>query len=152
MIAIAHGRGVIKCLLYKKLNGEMCADFIREHFPSMFANSSNARGKLFLQDGDPSQNSKVSKEAMDSIGCRLFHIPPRSPDLNPIENVFHNIGKGLRQEAFTKKIQKETFQQFVDRARRTCLSYSSEIIDRTIESMPKRIDMVIKNKGQRTKY
>lgn len=152
MVAISHGRGVTKCLLYNKLNGEMCADFIRDHFPSMFSESPNPRGKLFLQDGDPSQNSKVSRDAMDSIGCRLFHIPARSPDLNPIENVFHNIGKKLREDALTKRIEQETFQQFADRARRICLSYPSEVIDKTIESMPKRIDMVIKSKGQRTKY
>lgn len=152
MVAIAHGRGVIKCLLYKKLNGEMCANFIRNHFPAMFADSPNPRGKLFLQDGDPSQNSKVSKVAMDSIGCRLFHIPARSPDLNPIENVFHNIGKILRQDALTNRIEKETFKQFAERAQRICLSYSSDIIDKTIESMPRRINMVIQNKGQRTKY
>ncbi len=152
MVAIAHGKGVIKCFLYEKLNGVMCADFIREHFPSMFQDSANPRGKLFLQDGDPSQNSAPSKEAMESVGCRLFKIPPRSPDLNPIENVFHNIGKKIREDAMTKRIEKETFQQFVDRAKRICLSYSPEIIDRTIESMPRRIDMVIKSKGQRTKY
>ena len=130
----------------------MCADFVRNHFPSMFTDSPNPRGKLFLQDGDPSQNSKLCKDAMDSVGCRLFHIPARSPDLNPIENVFHNIGKKIREEALNNKIKDETFAQFADRARRMCLSYPSDIIDKTIESMPKRITMVIKNKGERTKY
>ena len=152
MVAIAHGKGVIKCFLYEKLNGVMFADFIRENFSSMFEDSANPRGKLFLQDGDPSQNSGPSLEAIESVGCRLFRIPPRSPDLNPIENVFHNIGKSIREDAMTNRIEKETFQQFVDRVKRLCLSYSPEIIDRTIESMPKRIDMVIKSKGQRTKY
>lgn len=58
--------------------------FITEHFPGMFANSSNPKGKLFLQDWDPSQNSKAAIDAMDSINCRVFKIQPRSPDLNPI--------------------------------------------------------------------
>ena len=43
---------------------------------------------MFLQDGDPSQNSKLSKQALKSIGTTKFDIAPRSPDLNPIENVY----------------------------------------------------------------
>ena len=40
----------------------------------MFEKSANPKGKLFLQDGDPSKNSSVDRQAMDSIGCRLFGI------------------------------------------------------------------------------
>lgn len=86
------------------------------------------------------------------VGCRLFKIPARSPDLNPIENVFHLIGKNLRQDASKNDIQKENFEQFCLRAKIICLSFPSDIIDRTIESMPKRIAMVLKSKGHRTKY
>ena len=152
IVAIAHGKGVTKCFLYDKLNGEMFADFVRENFPSMFENSANPCGKLFLQDGDPSQNSKPALEVMERVGCRLFKIPARSPDLNPIENIFHLIGKRLREQALKNRIERETFQQFVNRAVHMCLTFPSDIIDKTIESMPKRIDMVIKNKGGRTKY
>ena len=41
----------------------------------------NQSGKLFLQDEDPSQNSALAREAMEAVGCRLFKIPARSPDL-----------------------------------------------------------------------
>ena len=40
----------------------MYAEFIRKHFPKMFENSANLCGKLLLQDGNPSQNSKIAKE------------------------------------------------------------------------------------------
>ena len=51
---------------------------------------------LFLQDGDPSKNCHMSREVMENVGCRLFKIPARSPELNLIENVFHLIGKRLK--------------------------------------------------------
>ena len=153
MVAIAYGRGVTKCHQYiGNINAETCATFIREHFPCMFEQSHNPIGKLFLQDGDPSQNSAMAREAMDSVGCRVFKIPARSPDLNPIENIFHLIGKQLKKDALEKKLNRETYSQFCTRVRRTVKNFSSEIIDHTIDSMPRRIDMVIKNKGQRTKY
>ena len=57
---------------------------------------------MFLQDGDPSQNSKLSKQALKSIDTTKFDIPPRSPDLNPIENVFNYVKQQLHISSQTK--------------------------------------------------
>lgn len=153
MVAIAHGKGVIACYQYMgSINGEKFAEFIEKRFPGMFERGNNVKGKLFLQDGDPSQNCKLAQEAMDKVPCRLFKIPPRSPDLNPIENVFHLVGQTLRKDAQKKDITKETFEMFSERVKRTLLNFPSALIDSTIESMDRRLDAVIKNKGLRTKY
>ena len=153
MCAIAYGHGFIEAYQYQnKVDGEMCKQFIQDRFPDMFANSPNPHGKLFLQDGDPSQNSALARQAMDAVGCRLFSIPPRSPDLNPIENCFNNIRRQLRQDAIKMKITKETYPHFCRRVRKTIMEYSTAVIDRTIDSMPKRINQVIESKGLRTKY
>ena len=97
MAAVAHSKGIVKCYQYEgRINGEKFVKFIEEQFPDMLLKGNNKKGKLFLQDGDPSQNCKISREAMEKVGCRLFKMPARSLDLNPIENVFHLIGKKLR--------------------------------------------------------
>lgn len=153
MVAIAHGRGVIKCHQYEgNVSGEMFSNFIEKHFPEMFLNGNNCNGKIFLQDGDPSQNSKLSLQAIDNVGCRLFNIPPRSPDLNPIENIFHLVGKKIRKDALQLDIKYESYQQFSERVKTALMNFPTDIIDRTIASMNKHIDDVIKLKGQRTKY
>ena len=77
---------------------------------------------------------------------------PRSPDLNPIENVFHLVKNRLAREALTMKIERETFQEFKQRVFRCCDDIDTSTIDRTIESLPRRIDAVIKGGGSRTKY
>ena len=116
MCAIAYGHGFIEAYQYQnKVDGEMCKQFIQDRFHDMFANSPNPRGKLFLQDGDPSQNSALARQAMDAVGCRLFSIPPRSPDINPIENCFNNIRRQIRKDAISKKITKETYPDFCRR-------------------------------------
>jgi hypothetical protein len=68
-----------------------------------------------LQDGDPSQNSRKNKLAMSAVGAKTFTIPARSPDLNPIENVFHNVNRQLQDDALSKRITKETYSQFCTR-------------------------------------
>ena len=100
----------------------------------------------------PFTEQRFGKTAMDTVGCRLFKIPARSPDLNPIENTFNNIRTKLRRDAIDQCITRETYNQFCRRIRATIMDYSTDVIDRTIESMPKRIDLVIKGKGIRTKY
>ena len=58
MTAIAYGKGVIAAEQYhRRINAEKFSSSVREHFASMFKKSANPRRKLFLQNGDPSQNS-----------------------------------------------------------------------------------------------
>lgn len=152
-VAIGHGVGVVHCEQhFKRMNGQLFADFIKQKFPEMFTKSANPRGRLFLQDGDPSQNSAKARQAMDDLNYRVFKIPPRSPDINPIENTFHLISKQLRRDALEKQITKETFKEFSLRCKQTVESFSTSIINKTIESMGERIDLIIKGKGKRTKY
>ena len=54
----------------------------------MFNDSINPIGRLFAQDGDPGQNSKAATKEIAKIGVQQISIPPRFPDLNPIENIF----------------------------------------------------------------
>ena len=151
--AIAYGKGIVLCEEYHgKLNGQSFANFVREHFPRLFTTCSNPKGKLFVQDGDPSQNSRRAKDAIHAIGARKFNIPPRSPDINPIENIFHQVKRKLNSDALEKHIEHENFENFSKRIKQTMEDFTKDVIDKTIESMNKRIGLIIKCKGQRTKY
>ena len=153
MVAIAHGKGVIACHQYTgHIDGEKFSQMVEDYFPDMFSSSSNPVRKLFLQDGDPSQNCKLARETWGNLGYSMFPIPPRSPDLNPIENTFHLIGKKLKKDSQDLKLDKETYEQFCHRAKMTTLAFDKSIIDRTIESLPRRIQAVIDGNGHRTKY
>ena len=113
IVAIAYNKGVILCEQYQgKVNGEMFANFVLEHFERTFKCSANPSGKLFLQDGDPNQNSKKAKVALDAVGTRLFSIPPRSSDMKPIENVFNYTKEILRQQAIDQNITFENMEKY----------------------------------------
>ena len=153
LVGIGYEKGVVFCEQYEgRLNGQKFADFVRTRLPEAFAESGNPRGKMFLQDGDPSQNSKLARDAMFSIGARKFSIPPRSPDLNPIENIFNITKNKLHEDALEQYIEFENFQAFCERVKYTIENVPLEVIDKTIASMEKRIDLVIKSKGERSKY
>ena len=134
------------------INGKKFADIVENSLPACLLDSVNPREKRVLMDNCPRQNSKIAREAFDKIGATVFLIPARSPDLNPIENFFHIISRKLSEDAIDRDIQKETFTEFSDRVRQTMLNFDTSKIDRIIGTMDKRINLIIKRRGQRLKY
>ena len=100
MVAIAYGKELYR-QSYEKLNGQFFADFIKQHFNVTFARAGpkNNRKRLFVMDNDPSQNSRVARAALEQVECELVSIPARSPDLNPMENIFHIVKSELEKNA-----------------------------------------------------
>ena len=147
---ISNGRSVIECFQCEEniMENFFHNLYVRDRFLLIFSKGNNQKGKLFLQYGDPSQSCKMSHEAMDKIPYRLFMIPLQSPDLNHIENIFHFVDMCLRKDVITKKIKRETYEQFCNHINNTFDNFPSDVIDRTIASIPKLIDAAIKMKGQ----
>ena len=64
MVAISHREGVIICERYEKMDAKYFASFIDQCLNTMFERSTKGLTRLWLQDGDPCQNSKRTCEAM----------------------------------------------------------------------------------------
>ena len=152
MVAITYGRGVLVCERYEKMDGNYFASFIDRNFNSMFARSGKGSSRLWLQDGDPSQNSKAAREAMARCQSELLKLCARSPCLNPIENVFNVVSRKLEKDALEQGITRESYEEFCNRVQRTINGISRELIDKTIESMNGRIAAIIRSNGERLKY
>ncbi len=153
MVGISYNRGVVLCEQYAgSINGEKMANIVRSSFPQAFEKSIDPRSKRFLQDGCPRQNSKTARDAFGSVHAKVFKIPSRSPDLNPIENFFNLVSLKLKQQALDRNIEKETFKEFAGRVKKTLLEYPIDDIDKIIDTMDKRIKLVLDTKGMRIKY
>ena len=150
-VAISHNCGVICAEQYEKLSGATFADFITRNFGKLFQRSGKNTTK-WLQDGDPFQNSAAAKKAMENMEATLVLIPPRSPDLNPIENVFAFVKKELKMQVIDNNIEKETIQQFSLRVKATLYSSRVQLINKVIESMGTRLSRIIVRKGGRIEY
>ncbi|MGH7261961.1 MAG: IS630 family transposase [Nitrospiraceae bacterium] len=57
------------------------------------------RGDIVILDNLGSHKSKAVRTAIRAVGARLFFLPPYSPDLNPIEQVFAKLKHLLRKAA-----------------------------------------------------
>ena len=154
MAAISYGQPVLIAEPFVKMNGQYFESFIDNNFNSLFqrANNNDRRYRLWVQDGDPSQNSARAKRAMSRANAVLLSIPARSPDINPIENIFHLVSKKLRRDALELRIKFESYKQFEERVIKTIRSIPVDVINKTILSMDKRMTSIIKRDGGRIKY
>ncbi len=152
IVCISHGKGVCEIEQYEKMNGDYFASFVTRCFPRLIRENFKNDEKLWLQDGDPSQNCKSAREAWEALGATLLKIPPRSPDLNPIENIFHLATRELNKETVDKKISRETFDEFSSRVKRTLRNIPVDIINKTIDSVSKRLPKILASGGTRLKY
>jgi transposase len=56
-------------------------------------------GDIVVMDNLGSHKGKAVRDAIRQAGARLFFLPPYSPDLNPIEQVFAKLKTLLRKAA-----------------------------------------------------
>ena len=82
----------------------------------------------------------------------MFATSPCSRDINPTESTFHLKRGQLSSNAIERNITKESYEQFSVRVRNTILSFPRESIDATIESTEKHMKLIVKTKGNRSKY
>jgi len=97
VVAITYGKGVIICEPYEKMTGAYFSNFIDRNVNTMFQTADKGNSRIWVQDGDPSQNSALAKSAMSWANSTLLKLPPRSPDLHPIENLFHIASNKLKE-------------------------------------------------------
>jgi transposase len=57
------------------------------------------KGDIVILDNLGSHKSNAVRAAIRAAGARLFFLPPYSPDLNPIEQVFAKLNHFLRKAA-----------------------------------------------------
>jgi len=156
LVGITHGAGVTLCHpveVVGRLKGIHFAQFVNDGLFEDGINSSvSPAARTILQDNCPVQNSNIAKAAFNAQNITIFRIPSRSPDLNPIENLFNQMKQQLRKQARDQLITKETKQQFSIRVQGMLKDFSHIRINNLIDSMPKRVDAVLEKKGWRIKY
>lgn len=65
-------------------------------------------GDYVVADNLSSHKSVDAARAIEAVGARIVFLPPYSPDLNPIENIFSKLKqllRGLRPRSFEEIIK-----------------------------------------------
>jgi transposase len=56
-------------------------------------------GMVVVMDNLPAHKIAAIRQAIEAAKCRLVYLPPYSPDLSPIENIWSKVKQSLRTSA-----------------------------------------------------
>jgi len=111
-----------------------------------FARQNLPRNFTLQQDNDPKHTSRKAKRWFRKNRIKVMTWPSQSPDLNPIENLWNDVKKAVKN---TKPSNLNELEQVV----KDCWANIPEARCRSlVDSMPRRCAAVIKSKGFPTKY
>lgn len=103
---------------------------------------------VFQHDNDPKHTSKLVQKWLDDKGYEVLIWPSQSPDMNPIEHIWYQVKVALQKYDTHAKSVNELWERFQDEwnkiSKERCLA--------VIESMPRRLEAVVRAKGWPTKY
>jgi transposase len=97
---------------------------------------------ILMEDGAPTHTAAVSAVWRDLRGMKKLRWPAQSPDLNPIENLWYICKTRLQKKA--RPHNKEDLWLEVEK---TWKELTQESLALLVQSMPERIEDIIKAKG-----
>ena len=94
LAALRHDRIDAPCVLDGPINGLSFTAWVEQ-----FLVPTLKPGDIVIMDNLGSHKGQAVRNAIRSAGARLLFLPPYSPDLNPIEQVFAKLKLLLRKAA-----------------------------------------------------
>lgn len=135
-------------IMDENINSKNYIQILEENIVPFINNSNRKESFIFQQDNAPAHKASKTLEWFKKNNIKVMDWPPNSPDLNPIENVWWELEKAVRDHIprptnlnDLKNILFEEWQKLPEKKWKIW-----------IEKMPHRIRAVIKSKGFPTKY
>ena len=94
LAALRHDRIDAPCVLDRPINGQSFTAWVEQ-----FLVPTLAPGDVVIMDNLGSHKGAAVRQAIRAAGAKLLFLPPYSPDLNPIEQVFAKLKLLLRKAA-----------------------------------------------------
>ncbi len=105
-----------------------------------------SRRCVFQQDNAKPHTAAITTAWLHSRRVRVLNWPACSPDLSPIENIWHIIKLKIRQR------QPITLQQLETYIRQEWDQIPTPKLQKLITSMPRRLQTVLKKRGDATPW
>lgn len=136
-----------------KIDGRMDADLYvsildDELQQSLAYYNKNPEDVVFQQDNDPKHKSKKAMKWLEDSGMDVMVWPPQSADLNPIEHLWVHLKARLGDYENSPS----SIAELWERVQKVWNEIPASVCQNLIESMPRRVEAVLKAKGGYTKY
>ena len=128
------------------VNAEKCIKILEENLIPPVPNLADCGEYVFQHDGASSHTAKSTTKWLQENGIEVLDWTSFSPDLNPIENLWALMKRKLRNNP------QRTLSGLKAQIQEIWNSITPEECKNLISTMPKRMEAVLKSKGDVTKF
>lgn len=129
-----------------KMNGSYYRDILQNNLRISARNMGLGNDFTFQHDNDPKHTSSIVKRFLENNNINVLQWPPQSPDLNPIEHLWDELDRKVpkSKRRSLKEYRAALFEEWV--------KIEPDILITLVDSMPQRLEAVIKANGGPTRY
>lgn len=135
------------CWISTKMNSEKYIELLEEVLLD-FGECQDTENFIFQQDNAAIHVSRYSREWFNRKNIELLKWPARSPDLNPIENLWGILSRSV----YKNSAQYENVGALKRAIRKAWAEIPLSVLQKLICSMKNRIFECIANRGSNTHY
>ena len=137
------------CHIEQVMDSEVYCEILENHLKdSLDFYDISIDNMIFQQDNDPKHTSKLAKKWFIDNSILVLPWPAQSPDLNPIEHLWHHLK--IKLSSYEKRAT--SISELWDRCDKEWNEFTADICHKYYESMPARVQAVLKAKGDYTRY
>lgn len=132
--------GIMAAPLYCEILKKTLLPFISKSFPHPISHR-------FMQDNDPKHTSVMAKDFFSRHRVNWWRTPAESPDMNPIENLWHELKEYIRRE-----VKPTIKQELIDGINHFWSTVDVHKCHRYINHLKKVLPKAIEVNGEPTGY
>ena len=137
------------CRIHVKMDGDLYVKILDEELQESVRFYNKTKDDIIVQqNNDPKHTCKKAKQWFQDHEYQVMDWPAQSPDINPIEHLWHHLKRRLVEYEILPKGILELW----DRVEEEWNKIPSEVHQNLIESMPRCVEAVMKAKRGYTKY
>lgn len=99
-------------------------------------------------DNAPAHRARLVENFLQQEQVQLMYQPPYSPDLNPIENLWDSLQRGIN----SRDVPPQNLQELAVALREEWQALPVQTLEHLVNSMPRRLLSVQRARGGHTKY